>query len=65
MTTEKRRGSSLPAPKGTRVFKEVATLNANEVGITLRVDEEVLKKFDEIQEETTKAAQESQKFAWR
>ena len=51
--------------KGKQVFQKAATLSAAEIGVTLRVDEEALKTLDDIQEETIKAAQEHQKFAWR
>ena len=65
MKTEKKFKKPASAQKGIRVFKEVDTKSASEIGITLRVDEESLKTLDDIQEETIKAAQAHQKFAWR
>ena len=59
-TSQARKGE-----KGEQVFKKATTLSAAEIGITLRVDEDALKTLDDIQEETIKAAQEHQKFAWR
>lgn len=41
------------------------TISAREVGVTLTISEKALKKLDQIQEETIKAAQEDQKFSWR
>lgn len=65
METEKKLEKPASVQGGTQVFEEVTTASASEIGITLRVDEEVLKTLDDIQEETIKAAQEHQKFAWR
>ena len=41
------------------------TIPASEVGVTLTISEKALAELDRIQEETIKAAQESQKFSWR
>ena len=41
------------------------TIPASQVGVTLRISDETLKKLDRIQEETIRAAQEDQKFSWR
>ena len=62
---EKKRDRASQARKGEQVFRKANTLSATEIGITLRVDEDALKTLDDIQEETIKAAQEHQKFAWR
>lgn len=40
-------------------------LNPDDIGFTLKTDEQTLKKIDEIHEETVKAAQAMRKFAWR
>lgn len=62
----KKEGEASQACKeGKQVFGKTTTLNAAEIGITLRVDEDALKTLDDIQEESIKAAQEHQKFAWR
>lgn len=50
---------------GTRVFPEMTTLDSKEIGVTLKISEETLRKLDKIQEETVKAGQEIQKFSWR
>ncbi len=65
MKAEKKHKKLASAQEGIQVFKEVSMTSASEIGITLRVDEETLKTLDDIQEETIKAAQEHQKFAWR
>lgn len=62
MTTRK---TSSPPSSSTPVFPEVTTLNASDMGITLKIGEDTLKKLDEINEETVKASKESQKFSWR
>ena len=41
------------------------TIPSGEVGVTLTISDKALKKLDQIQEETIKAAQEDQKFSWR
>ena len=38
---------------------------ASDVGVTLKISDDALRKLDQIQEETIKAAQEDQKFSWR
>lgn len=63
MTTRKR--SSPPPPSSTPVFPQVTTLNANDMGITLKIGEDTLKELDEINEKTVEASKESQKFSWR
>ena len=65
LKSEQKREQASQARKGEPVFKKATTRNAAEIGITLRVDEDALKTLDDIQEETIKAAQEHQKFAWR
>ena len=44
---------------------ERTTIPAKDVGVTLRISDEALKKLDQIQEETIKGAQSDQDFAWR
>ena len=41
------------------------TIPASDVGVTLKISDKALRKLDQIQEETIKAAQEDQKFSWR
>ena len=41
------------------------TIPASDVGVTLTISKKALEELDRIQEETIKAAQESQKFSWR
>ena len=65
LKSEMKREKASQARKSEQVFKKATTRSAAEIGITLRVDEDALKTLDEIQEETIKAAQEHQKFAWR
>ena len=49
----------------TTDVSERTTISASDVGVTLRVSDDALKKLDQIQEETIKAAQEDEKFSWR
>ena len=65
LKSEKKREQASQPRRGKRVFKKATTLSAAEIGITLRVDKDALKTLDDIQEETIKAAQEHQVFAWR
>ena len=65
MATRKDRKADRPSQKAKRVFPEVKTLDAKELGLSLKIGEETLKKLDEIQEKTIKAEQEHQNFAWR
>ena len=58
------RDSATP-PRATTEVSERATIPASEVGVTLTISDKALKKLDQIQEETIKAAQEDQKFSWR
>ena len=62
MTTRK---PSSPPPSSTPVFPKVTKLNAGDMGITLRIGEDTLKKLDEINEETVKVSKESQQSFWR
>ena len=65
MTTRKKnKASKLPA-KATQVFPEATTMDAKEIGVTLKIGDATLRELDKIQEETIKAAQENEKFAWR
>ena len=56
---------SATPPRATTEVSERATIPASEVGVTLTISDKALKKLDQIQEETIKAAQEDQKFSWR
>lgn len=60
-----RKPSSPSPPSSTTVFPKVTTLNANDMGITLKIGEDTLKKLDEINEKTVEASKQSQKFSWR
>ena len=64
MTTRQTHRSATPSGETTK-SSERTTLPASDVGVTLRISDEALKKLDRIQEETIKAAQEDQKFSWR
>ena len=65
MTTHKDRDLPRVLEKPTQVFPDATALDAKEIGVTLKIGDETLRKLDEIQEETIKAAQENEKFAWR
>lgn len=39
--------------------------DAEEIGFTLKVDDQTLREIDEIHEEAITAAQAMKKFAWR
>ena len=41
------------------------TVAARDVGLSLTISDEALKKFDRIQEETIKTIEKGQKFSWR
>ena len=43
----------------------MTAFDARELGVTLRIDDEAIKKLDEIQEDNIAAAQKNQKFSWR
>ena len=64
MTSRKTPPKSSPPRKATDEAAR-ATIPATDVGVTLKVSEEALKRLDQIQEQTVKAAQEDQKFSWR
>ena len=53
------------APRAATDVSETTTIPASDVGVTLRISDEALRELDRIQEDTIKAAQELQKFAWR
>ncbi len=64
MTTRQTpRGAS--ARREATDVSERTTISASDVGVTLRISDKALRKLDQIQEETIKAAQEDQKFSWR
>ena len=55
-----------PAPRqDTAQVSQRKTIPASAVGVTLTISNKALEEVDRIQEETIKAAQESQKFSWR
>ena len=58
------RDSVVQSQKNTDCSRK-KTIPASEVGVTLTISDEALKEIERIQEETIKAAQEDQKFAWR
>ena len=64
MTTRQTPRSSSASREATDV-SERTTIPASAVGVTLRISDKALRKLDQIQEETIKAAQEDQKFSWR
>ena len=41
------------------------SIPSSDVGVTLTISDEALKKIDQIKQENIKAAQEGQKFSWR
>ena len=41
------------------------TIPASDVGVTLTISDNALRKIDRIQEESIAAAKEGQKFSWR
>lgn len=62
MTDKERRRDSAPFRENASRRK---TIPASEVGVTLTISNKALEEVDQIQEKTTKAAQEVQKFSWR
>ena len=64
MTSRQTRDSATPSRKATDTSART-TIPAEDVGVTLTISEKALKKLDQIQEETIKAAQDDQKFSWR
>ena len=64
MQTRRTRGSGTPSRETTPEAK-MPTIPASDVGVTLKISDKALRKLDQIQEETIKAAQEDQKFSWR
>lgn len=65
MPSRQTRDSAEPSQEGAAHGSKRKTISAREVGVTLTISEKALKKLDQIQEETIKAAQEDQKFSWR
>ena len=65
MKTEKKHKHSSSRRKGRQIFEDAKMQDAKEIGITLQVDEKVLKELNEIQEEAIEAIQERQKLMWR
>ena len=64
MTSRQIRDSETPSRESTDTSART-TIPAKDVGVTLTISEKALKKLDQIQEETIKAAQDDQKFSWR
>ena len=64
MTTRQTPRSASPSREADDV-SERTTIPSSDVGVTLRISDEALRKLDQMQEETIKAAQEDQKFSWR
>ena len=64
MATKARRQSTKSTRHINKVFKR-PTLPAQKVGVTLTISDEALKKIDDKQLKTIKAAQEDQNFSWR
>ena len=60
---------SVPTPSNVLNFSErmkpKKQFNAEEIGFTLKIDEQTLREIDEIHEKNIKAAQASKKFSWR
>ena len=60
---------SAPTPSKVLNFSErmkpKKQFDAEEIGFTLKIDEQTLREIDEIHEENIKAAQDSKKFSWR
>ena len=65
MKTEKKHKHSSSRRKGWQIFQDAKMQDAKEIGITLQIDEKVLKELNEIQEEAIKSIQERQKLMWR
>ena len=64
MTTRQTSGKAKRAREDNDV-SERKTIPAEDVGVSLTISDEALKKLDQIQEETIKGAQNDQNFAWR
>ena len=64
MATRQTPRSASPSREADDV-SERTTIPSSDVGVTLRISDEALRKLDQMQEETIKAAQEDQKFSWR
>jgi len=63
--TDKEHPRDPAAPQDTAQVSQRKTIPASDVGVTLTISNKALEEVDRIQEETIKAAQESQKFSWR
>lgn len=64
MTSRQTGDSTKPSRKTTDASGRT-TIPARVVDVTLTISEEALKKLDQIQEETIKAAHDDEKFSWR
>lgn len=63
--TDKEDPRDAASRQDTAQVSQRKTIPASEVGVTLTISNKALEEVDRIQEETIKAAQESQKFSWR
>lgn len=59
--------SDKPSPSPTDIPKssDRLELNPEDLGFTLKTDDDTLKEIDALHEEAIKAAQAMRKFAWR
>ena len=64
MPRSKTHESAEPPQEKRREVKK-RRIPASEVGVTLTISDEALRKLDQIQEEAIQAAQDDQKFSWR
>ena len=65
MTNKERASDSAPSRETTQVSDRTTTIPAKDVGVSLAISEHALEEINRIQEETIRAAQAVQKFAWR
>ena len=63
--TKKRTNHSTDPTQDTGQAPTRKTVAASDVGLSLTISDEALKKFDRIQEETIKTIEKDQKFSWR
>ncbi len=58
-------GRTDSTPKVSDAAPKPITIPAHEIGLSLRISDEALKEFDEVQESTNNAAEEIRKYSWR
>ena len=63
--TDKEHPRDPSPPQDATQVSQRKTIPASDVGVTLTISNKALEEVDRIQEETIKAARESQKFSWR